>query len=152
MDFKIVIVDYPAKQLVGVKVLTNMKTAIEDCPKAWQNFMPRMTEVCSSPQESFGVSVMLNENDFEYWAAVEMNPQLPMPEGLEMVSIKSGTYACCTVPTIERLGEAYTYIFSTWLQGQSEYVANYEANSFELYQTNWQPSSPFEICMAVKKK
>ena len=153
VPFEIKIVEYPTKQLAGMKIQTNMQKAMEDCPKVWETFMPHMAEVNKEPKESFGVSVMINENDFEYWAALEIAPHSPLPDGMQTVGLTSGTYACCTVPSIEKLGDAYMYLYTTWIQGQSQsgFVMDSEANAFERYY-DWDPSKPFEIYMPIKKR
>jgi len=153
LTFETVIVEYPAKRLVGMKVRTNMQSAMEDCYGAWNAFMPRMAEVNGEPEESFGVSVMINENDFDYWTALEATTQGPLPDGMQVVNIASGTYVRCTVPNMEKLGDAYIYLYTTWNQSQShaEYVLDMEVGSFERYPCDWQPDTPFEIYAPLKK-
>ena len=151
MAFETVIVEYPAKHLVGMKVQTNMQKSFEDSPKVWQDFTPRMAEVNKEPKESFGVSVMINENDFDYWAALESTPQAPLPDGMGTVGVSFGTYVRCTVPSIEKLGDVYMYLYTTWIQGQPGYVVDLGANAFELYPYPWQSNTPFEVFMPIKK-
>jgi len=151
MGFEVRILEYPAKCLAGMSVRTSMQKSSEDCTKAWAVFMPRMSEVNSQPSESFGVSVMINENDFDYWTALEMAVGSPLPVGMQTVDISAGTYACCTVPSIEKLGDAYMYIYTEWLKANPEYALNMESHCFELYPHNWNPSVGFEIYMPIKK-
>ena len=43
-EYKAAVVDYPAKRLVGMKVLTSMNKASVDCPALWQAFEQRFGE------------------------------------------------------------------------------------------------------------
>jgi AraC family transcriptional regulator len=152
MTFEVAIVEYPAKRVAGLKIETNMQNAMQDCPKAWEAFMPRMTEVDKEAKEAFGVSVIIDENEFGYWAALEIGQNQAIPDGMSAVEISAGTYACCTVPSMEKLGDAYMYLFDAWIKGQGQggYTYNMKANTFERY-CDWDPSKPFEIYMPVMK-
>ena len=44
-EFEIKVVDFPAKQLMGIKVRTNMAKAKEDCSALWHNFCPKMQKI-----------------------------------------------------------------------------------------------------------
>ena len=145
--FEIKVVDFPAKQLMGIKVRTNMAKAKEDCPTLWQNFCPQMPKIYG--KESYGVSIMLNAQDFDYWAAVEAEGQVP--SGIETTSIPSGSYARCTVPNLESIGAGYMFMYQTWLGGQQEWKLNEQAPCFELYPADWNPSMPFDLFMPVKR-
>jgi AraC family transcriptional regulator len=151
MSFEVKILEYPAKHLAGVKVRTDMQKSLEDCQRAWAMFMPRMNEVNSQPLESFGISVMINENDFNYWAALELAAGTSLPDGMQTVDISAGTYARCTVPSIEKLGDAYMYLYTGWLKTNPEFALNMESHCFELYPCNWNPSVGFEIYMPIRK-
>ena len=151
MGFEVKILEYSAKQLAGMKVRTNMQKSAEDCTKAWAAFMPRMHEVNSQPPESFGVSVMINESEFDYWTALEIAVGSTLPDGMQTVDIFAGTYAMLTVPSIEKLGEAYMHIYTDWLKANPEYALNMGSHSFELYPGNWNPGMGFEIYMPIRK-
>jgi predicted transcriptional regulator YdeE len=150
MSFEINTMNYPAKRLAGINIRTSMQKSLEDCPKAWEMFMPRMAEINAHPNESFGVSVWLGEDSFDYWAALELERGKPLPEGLQTVNIYDGLYARCIVPTIEKLGEAYMYLYTDWFKANPEYALNTESNCFELYPRNWNPGAPFDIYMPIK--
>lgn len=68
--FEIKVVEFPTKQLMGIKVRTNMAKAKEDCQALWQNFCPQLPKIYG--KESYGVSIMLNAQDFDYWAALRL--------------------------------------------------------------------------------
>lgn len=146
-DFNVTIVEYPAKRLTGIKVRTNMAKAQEDCLALWQRFCPDCTQ--DMPAAAFGVSVMLDAENFDYWAAVE-DKDGRLPADLEHVDIPAGKYAVCSVPNLASIGEAYMFIFQKWLASQQAYAYNEQAPSFELYPPHWSPENPFEIYMGIK--
>lgn len=86
-DFNVTIVEYPAKRLTGIKVRSNMAKAQEDCPALWQRFCTDCAQ--GMPAASFGVSVMLDAENFDYWAAVE-DKDGRLPADMEHVDIPAG--------------------------------------------------------------
>ena len=46
-DYKVKVVEFPQKRLVGMKVGTTMSKAQVDCPAIWQTFGPRIDEIVS---------------------------------------------------------------------------------------------------------
>jgi AraC family transcriptional regulator len=146
--FEVTIVDLAAKQLAGIKVRTSMAKAKQDCPALWQNFCPKMPDIFT--KKSYGISVMLNEQDFDYWAAAEA-PEGACPAGLEPVGIPAGSYARCEVANLESIGEGYMFMYQTWLASQGEWKLNVQAPCFELYSANWNPAMPFELFMPVMR-
>ena len=151
MSFEISVVEYPAKKLIGTKVRTTMQKAQNDCPALWQSFGPKICTQFSNCQGAFGVSVMVNENDFDYWAAVEPSVETVVPEGMDIIEIPAGLYAKCNVPNIEQLGPAFMFLYGPWVQGQSEYSLDMNGLCFELYPNDWQPTDAFEVYAPVKK-
>ena len=146
-EFTVTIVEYPAKRLTGIKVRSNMAKAQEDCLALWQRFCPDCTQ--DMPAAAFGVSVMLDAENFDYWAAVE-DKDGRLPADLEHVDIPAGKYAVCSVPNLASIGEAYMFIFQKWLASQQAYAYNEQAPSFELYPPHWSPENPFEIYVGIK--
>lgn len=154
MNFEVTVVEFPVKHLVGMKVSTSMQKAQADCPQLWQTFGPRIIELPSMEgvnSGAYGISVMLNENEFDYWAAVEANPEIDLPDGMGTIAISAGLYAKCTVLGLEKLGEAFMYLYGPWIQGQKEYTLDMQAPCFELYPQNWRLETVFEIYAPVKK-
>jgi AraC family transcriptional regulator len=145
-EFKVSVVDVAAKHLTGMKVRTSMTRAKEDCSAIWQNFCPKMTDIYS--KEGYGVSVMLNEQEFDYWAAADAGNN-PLPEGMGHIDIPAGKYAVCTVPNLDKCGEAYMFIYSTWLGSQTTWKPNMAAPCFELYPADWTPAAPFAVYVPV---
>ncbi len=155
MSFEIAVVEFPATHLIGMKVRTTMQKAQADCPAIWQTFGPRIVEIPGGDcigKGAYGVSVMLNENDFDYWVAVEAASNAAVPKDMATFEIPDGLYAKCSVASLEKLGEAYMYVYSQWVSGQSEYGLNMQAPCFELYPPNWRLEDAFEIYVPVMKQ
>ncbi|MDR2946021.1 MAG: GyrI-like domain-containing protein [Candidatus Adiutrix sp.] len=153
--YDVTVAEYPAKRLIGMKIKSAMAAASADCPALWDAFGPRMGELAASvsgPAGSFGVSVMLNAEDFDYWAAMEVTASAPAPQGMAAMELRAGLYAKVAVPNLEKLGEAFTYLYGAWGQEQADYVCDETAPCYEWYPANWQPSEAFEIFAAVKKR
>ena len=146
--FEIKVVDFPAKRLMGIKVRTTMAKAKEDCSALWHSFCPKMQEVEDGP--GYGISIMINAEDFDYWAAAEV-PAGAAPASMESVTIPAGAYARCTVPNLESIGAGYMFMYQTWLGGQQEWKLNEQAPCFELYPADWNPTKPFDLFMPVKR-
>lgn len=152
--YDVIVAEYPAKNLVGLKVRTSMQRAAEDCPALWVTFGPRMEEIPAGDGvrgDFYGVSIMLNAEEFDYWAAVEAEAESAVPEGMACMEIPAGQYAKCTVPDLQKLGDALMYLYSEWPKSQREYVPDEEAPGFELYPANWQETSPFEVFAPLKR-
>ena len=151
--YDITVVEYPKKRLMGMKVRTSMQKARADCPALFESFIPRVSELPAGSCSNgfYGVSKMVNTEDLDYWAAVEMTEGSSIPEGMECVDIPSGEYAKCAVPNMEKLGETYMYIYDEWPKNQTKYVMDGYSPSFELYPANWQHGASFEIYAPVKK-
>ncbi|MDR1045256.1 MAG: GyrI-like domain-containing protein [Candidatus Adiutrix sp.] len=147
------IVDYPDKSLAGIKIRTSKEKAGIDCPAIWQELQARLSEI--SPDcgnDSYGLSVMLNDNEFDYWATIEFDPARPVPAGLETIEIPAGSYAKITAPNLDKLSEAYTFIYTDWFENQTSYSYRAEAPCFEIYPSGWTVVAPLEIFMPLAKK
>lgn len=152
-EYIVTVVEYPAKRLIGMKVRTSMAKADTDCGALWQAFGPRLEELPKGAggRGSYGVSVMLNAEDFDYWAAVEMAPSAAVPDGLGGLGLPAGLYAKVTVPNLDRLGPAFMYLYEAWPKSQPGYAINYQVPCFELYPPNWQVTDALEAFMPVIK-
>jgi AraC family transcriptional regulator len=154
MSFEVSVVEFPAKHLIGTKVRASMQSSSTDCPALWQAFAPRIAEISTGNESgnvAFGVSVMVNDNDFDYWAAVEALSSVAVPAGMQTTEISAGLYAKCSVANMEKLGEAFMYVYTQWTHEQSEYRLNMNAPCFELYPPGWQPDNAVEIYSPVLK-
>ena len=150
MNFEITVKDLPARRLAGMVIRTNMQQASVDCPAIWQAFGPRMAEF-SGRGEAYGVSVMLSaDGTFDYWAAVEIQADAAVPEGLTAVDLPGGLYAIAEAPNLEQISAVYGFMYMEWPRQQSEYAVNMAAPCVEVYRGEWQPSDAIEVWVPVK--
>ena len=149
--FDVSVAEYPARRLVGMKVRSTMAKAARDCPAIWEEFGPKMGAL-EAAGGSFGVCIMVNADDFDYWATVEANPSVPVPPEMGVIELPAGLYAKAAVPNLEKLGEAYTFLYTNWLEEQTAYACDEAVPCFEWYPPDWQPSQALEAFMGVKKR
>ena len=150
--YDVTVVEYPATRLIGLKVQTTMKKAQVDCAAIWPAFGPRMPELLKGDcRNAYGVSVMLSAEDFEYWAAVEVDKSAAVPEGMGSLDIPAGLYAKTTVPNLEKLMEAFMFLYEGWPKNQKDYTFSETAPCFELYPPTWWGDGVFEVYMPVRK-
>ena len=155
MNLEIIVKELPVKRLAGVSVRTNMKNAQVDCPAIWQNFGPQLGLMTSrlGGHESYGVSVMVSEDGtFDYWAAVEVVNEAELPENVKTFELPGGLYACASVPNLQQLSQAFTYLYMEWPSQQAEYAVKMPAPCVEIYGENWQPNDPIGVWVPVFKK
>jgi|GEM_PF-1006877 Uncharacterized protein conserved in bacteria len=152
-EYKVTVLDFPKKHLAGLKVRTSMSRANTDCSDLWQSFGPRLGELASpgAGQGAYGVSIMLNAEDFDYWATIEFDPAAGVPAGLERIEIPACPYAKLTVSNLDKVSEAYMFLYEDWLKSQTAYTYKMDGPCLEFYPPNWQPAEPFEIFMPLTK-
>ncbi|MDL2209974.1 GyrI-like domain-containing protein [Desulfovibrio sp. OttesenSCG-928-O18] len=152
--FSITVVSRPALSLVGMCVRTTMIDAPVDCSRLWhETFAPRMGEFSTCcADESYGISRVVDEatGAFDYWAAVPVPEDFPVPAGMAPATLPAGLYAHTHVPSLDMLHQAYTAIFKTWLPSQKAYTVNIEAPSYERYPAEYLKTGTFELFFPVK--
>lgn len=152
-EYSVTVTEYAAKRLIGIAGRTSMAKANIDCPALWQAFCPHFDKL--GPQKgpgSYGASVMINTEEFVYWATVEWAVEKPVPEGLDSLMVPAGPYARLTVLDLARVSEAYTFMYETWLSGRTEFSYAMDRPCLEFYPDGWKMNDPFEILMPLVKK
>ena len=155
--FTVSVTERPVTRLFGVSVRTDMTNAPMDCSDLWENiFGPRMHEISGEKSDeyhgpSYGISVMLDSQYFEYWAAMEAPEGMALPTGMKQFEIPASLYASCLVPSIANMGEAYTYMYE-WPRTQEKYILNMQAPCFEYYDNRFGESGVFELFLPVVKR
>lgn len=154
--FSVSVSQRPQLRLFGLSVRTSMTDAFKDCPHLWEKvFAPRMHEVSGKkPGEygpCYGVSVMLDAQRFDYWAAMPPREGVALPQGMRQIELPAGLYASCLAPSLAQLGEAYTYLYESWAKNAADYAPNMQAPCFEYYDERFLESGAFEIAMPVLK-
>lgn len=154
-EFSVKIVERPAIRAAGFKVATTMEKAGVDCPEIWsKTFAPHMESFPADParrHESFGVSAMTSESDFDYWAVMPLAPGANVPGGMAEITIQGGVYAECPVKSLEELGAAFNHVYTTWPQSQKEYAPDFQKPCYELYTDDFMKNGNLVIyCPVVK--
>jgi predicted transcriptional regulator YdeE len=155
ITFSVSVSPRPQVLLVGISVRTDMSKAFIDCCHLWEKvFAPRMHEISGKkPEEyhgpSYGVSFMLDEQNFEYWATMPASEGLVLPEGMRQVELPAGLYAGCMVPSLSQLGDAYMYLYETWPKTEKKYALNTQLSCFEYYDSRYNESGVFEVYVPV---
>ena len=153
-EFTVTIVERPAVKAAGLKISTTMEKTAVDCPKLWsEDFVPHMEAFpCDGSGESYGVCIMTSETEFDYWAVMPLGKGASVPEGLSELTIPGGLYAECPVKSLEEMGEAYTYLYTAWGQGQKEYAVNFQGPGLERYTSEFMKNGSLTVCAPVVKK
>lgn len=148
-EIKIELEERPPCRLAGRRVRTNLAAAGADCPRLWETFTPRMAEMASWPGESYGVSVMVDENEFDYWAALPLRPGDSLPPGLEVLDLPGGLFARRRLSDLGELPRAYEDFYGRPLPGCEPRC---DAASFELYPADHAQSGLFSLHVPVRLK
>ena len=155
--FAVSVSQRPSVRLFGVSVSTSMSKIAVDGHQLWEKvFAPRIHEVSGKkPDEyhgpSYGLCIMTDEQHLEYWAAAPAREGLSLPEGMREVELPAGLYAGCLVPSLDRIGEAYAYLYETWPKTQKEYAPSMHLPCFEYYDSRFCESGAFEVYAPVLK-
>lgn len=154
--FTVAVVERPPIRTAGLKVRTSMQKAMQDCPALWEKeFGPRMESFPVDPQfadQSYGVSIMVDSEAFDYWAVMAIDPAAQLPDGMDYLQIPGGLFVECHLASLAELGDAYTYIYMDWGKNQKKYALNMQGASYELYTCEFMSSGKLSIyCPVVEK-
>jgi AraC family transcriptional regulator len=149
------------KKLVGKRM--TMSYADYRIGQLWGSFMPRRKEITNSLNNDL-ISMVVYQpthfidfkpsNEFERWAAVEVENYDHMPNEMETYTLSAGLYAVFLYQgTSTDIARFYQNIFTVWLPN-SAYTLDDRAH-FEVlgekYKNN-DPSSEEEIWIPIKEK
>jgi AraC family transcriptional regulator len=155
-EFTVTIVERPRLRTAGLKVRTTMGKASEDCPRLWtEEFEPRMADFPADPAyagQSYGVSVMVDADSFDYWAVMPLAPGAALPEGMAELDIPGGFYAECPIGSLAELPDAFTHIYSEWGGKQEGYALDMNGIGYELYTCEFMKTGALTLYCALKKK
>ncbi len=151
--FSIAIVERPDIGTAGLKVRTNMAKAHEDCSALWRDaFGPRMDAFPADPAypgQSFGVSVMLDQENFDYWAVMPLAPGAAVPAGMATFDLPAGAYAECRVASLDELVGAYTYVYGEWASAPGSRPLDFSRPCYELYRPEFLTTGAFSVYCPV---
>jgi len=152
-EFKINVVEREAYHTVGLKVRTTMAQAHPDAVKLWRDeFGPRIPEIQGFPTFSFGSSIMVDEERFDYWATMPLPPGAPIPAGMEILDLPAGLYAECHLNSLDELAEAYMYMYQTGLANSEYEYAAFNAASYEFYPADFMQTGHLTLYMPIRRK
>lgn len=148
------------KKLVGIRMSMSFSNFKVD--KLWARFMPRLKEIVNRKtndlismaiyQPSYFVNLNPG-NEFEKWAAAEVNDFKNVSKDIETFLLQGGLYVVFDYKGLSTDQTIFEYIFSTWLPG-SDYQLD-DRPHFEIlgdkYRNN-DPESEEEIWIPIKNK
>jgi len=126
----------------------------------WSSFMPRRKEIINMSKEMFSMQVYdepmrigdLNQ-EFDKWAAIEVNDFENVPHEMDTFVLHGGQYAVFPYKGLNTDVSIFMYIFGTWLPN-SIYTLDFRPH-FEIlgekYRNN-DPESEEEIWIPIKLK
>lgn len=149
------------KKLVGKRMI--MSYADYRIGKLWGSFMPRRKEITNNLNNDL-ISMVVYQpshfkdfkptNEFERWAAVEVENFDHVPNEMETYTLPAGVYAVFLYKgTSTDIASFYQNIFTVWLPN-SAYALDDRAH-FEVLGENYKnndPSSEEEIWIPIKEK
>lgn len=148
------------KKLIGMHLtmsLVDNKTA-----SLWKRFMPRLNEIehrlsndliSMQIYKPIPISDFSPTNDFEKWAAVEVDDLYSVPSDMETFFLSSGLYAVFDYKGLSNDHGVFEYIFGTWLPN-SNYLLDHRPH-FEILggkYKNDDPNSEEEIWIPIRHK
>jgi AraC family transcriptional regulator len=159
MNLRIEIIE--EKKLVGKKL--TMSYANYRIGELWGRFMPRRKEITNNLSNELVSLVLYNSNhfndfnptnEFERWAAVEVEDFANVPAEMETFVLSSGLYAVFHyIGSTDGIASFYQNIFTVWLPN-SEYELD-DRPHFEIlgekYKNN-DPLSEEDIFIPIKQK
>jgi AraC family transcriptional regulator len=159
MNLRIEIIE--EKKLVGKKL--TMSYANYRIRELWGRFMPRRKEITNNLSNELVSLVLYNSNhfndfnptnEFERWAAVEVEDFANVPAEMETFVLSSGLYAVFHyIGSTDGIASFYQNIFTVWLPN-SEYELD-DRPHFEIlgekYKNN-DPLSEEDIFIPIKQK
>ncbi|WP_439879790.1 GyrI-like domain-containing protein [Pontibacter sp. MBLB2868] len=152
----------PDRNLIGNRIRT--KLAENRTFELWSGFKPREKEITGRVDSDFysvqdfgnadNLRQFTPDTYFEKWAAVEVEPGAPVPEGMEAYTLPGGLYAVFIHKgKPETFSKTTAYIFGVWLP-QSTYVLD-DRPHFEVMHATYDPTSPEseeEVWVPIKPK
>ena len=150
------------KKLIG-KQLT-MSLADNKTFVLWQSFMPRRNEIMNKKStelfsiqvypKSFDFTFSNFKEEFEKWAAMEVNNFDTIPNEMETYLLKGGLYVVFDYKWLSTDTTIFKYIYGTWLPNSNDYILD-DRPHFEIlgdkYKNN-DPNSEEEIWIPIKLK
>jgi AraC family transcriptional regulator len=154
------IVELKEMKLIGISMVMSLldnKTSL-----LWKTLMPKRHEIKNNLNQDL-ISLQVYDanyfsnfnpkNEFVKWACVEVESYENIPDGMQTLTLNSGTYAVFNYKGLSTDKRIFEYIFGTWLP-QSNYALDHRPH-FEIlgkkYKNN-DPNSEEEIWIPIATK
>lgn len=149
------------KKLIGKKL--NMSYANYRIDELWGSFMPRRKEITNITSNDL-ISLVVYKpnyfddfnptNEFERWAAVEVDDFANIPVEMETFGLSSGLYAVIHyIGSTDGIASFYQNIFTVWLPN-SEYELD-DRPHFEILREKYKNNDPLseeDIWIPIKRR
>ena len=136
------------RTLVGLRA--TMSIAEDATAALFRRFMPRRGELtgrvgdgthCVRVHPGPGPEAFAPTTRFEKWAAVRVDDDAPVPEGLERLLVPPGRYAVFVHRgPVHSFGASLAWIFGTWMQEAGESLD--DRPHFEWLPEGWRADDP----------
>jgi len=154
-DFSVSVANHSARELIGIKIRTNMHTCKDDCPRLWQDtftpFAIRLDLKKNYPAWGACCAYDAASGNFDYWALIQPLQNQVVPDEFKAFTLPSGLYAECHLTSIAEIHTAYYYLYSRWLPSQSNYTFLEDAVSFEYYPPEFAQTGQLSIYIPIAK-
>ena len=128
--FKPTIETVAQRCLYGNWMTLGVETLERDYELVWEVLASRIRPIAGLVRDRFGLGTKVRlGRPFQYWTAIELSPDAPVPAGMVPVAIPSGTYLALNRG--DSLAEAYDFVYNSWKN--SEYVVDRSGFCFEQY-------------------
>ncbi len=153
LDISLQIVPRPTIKLMGVKINTDMQTAMEDIKKLQNDIKPQISELISRKENAstYGISwdVDAKNHSFNYCVAVQPTVNSVLPDEFEEIVIPGGLYVECILPSHDDLYRLYNYLHYKWLPEQDKNVEISDSPFYELYPNSYLKEEPIKLYIPV---
>ncbi|MDL2284914.1 GyrI-like domain-containing protein [Oxalobacter sp. OttesenSCG-928-P03] len=154
--FSVSVTDYPAQELIGMKIRTTMETCQDDCPKLWRETFIRWIEQLYPEGNcpSWGVSTAYDAatGSFDYWALIKAPEGQGIPKELGSFTLPAGLYAECPLTSVAEIHTAYHFLYSRWLPSQTIYIGLEDAACFEYCPPDFLQTGHLSVCIPVVRR
>ncbi|KAK2956859.1 hypothetical protein BLNAU_8136 [Blattamonas nauphoetae] len=153
--FTVTIEKRPHLRGIGMKTMATMENVSAKAVELWsKEFGPRMCEPKALYPGSYGITVMLSdkpESEFEYWAVIPVSDdEAVIPDGMEVIYVKDQVQA--EVPTtLDKLQEAYGYMYGEWAQKHPEHKLSMTLPNIEWYPPTYEETKELTVCFPLEQ-
>ena len=133
-DFKPTVETVAQRCLYGNWMTLGVETLDQDYDLVWAVLAARIRPIADLVRDRVGLGTGVRlGRPFQYWTAVELGPDAPVPAGMVPVVVPAGKYLALGRGSSAGLAEAYDFVYNHWENSQSEYIVDHFRPCFEQY-------------------